>query len=388
MKCSKGCWIFCILVLLCFLAIPLHIGTFRIRIPPRMAEELFKNFTKKYNISYPNPKEFQKRFGIFRTTLEDILRLNMAHNSTVHFGITPYSDLTPAEFAALHLNKNMSHIVAARLKGIQENPPVNINSTMKINNIKYEFTNNNDYDRYPSFYKPKLLNKNINFTPLKVDWRKENALRPVRLQGKCGACYAFSVIEMIEAALSINKNLTKTLSVQQMIDCAENGNDGCGGGDSCLLLQWLVENQIKIRTEREYPRSEDGMNQTCHVLLDDSAFGLESYQIFDYTCSSFIGNEIALLEIIANYGPVVAAVNATPWQHILSGIIQHECDSSAVDVNHAVLIVGYDRSGPIPHYIIQNTWGDQFAENGFVRVAIGNNTCGIATQIALAQVEK
>lgn len=80
----------------------------------------------------------------------------------------------------------------------------------------------------------------------------------------------------------------------------------------------------------------------------------------------------------------MAAVNAAPWQHFVSGIVQHECDSSVEKVNHAVLIVGYDQSGPIPHYIVQNTWGD-WGEKGFVRVSIDNNTCGIATQISLAK---
>lgn len=107
-------------------------------------------------------------------------------------------------------------------------------------------------------------------------------LPPVKLQGKCGSCYAHSVIEMIEANLAIHKNLTKALSVQQMIDCSE-GNDGCDGGDVCILLDWLVKSQIKIHTERDYPRSEDGMNQTCHVFLNDSA--TEIYHIIDFTCN-------------------------------------------------------------------------------------------------------
>lgn len=101
---------------------------------------------------------------------------------------------------------------------------------------------------------------------------------------------------------------------------------------------------------------------------------------------SFINSEDILLEIIANYGPVVAAVNAAPWQHFVSGVISNECSSSEEEVNHAVLIVGFDRGGPTPHYIIQNTWGNQFGENGFIRLAIGNNTCGIATQISLAKL--
>lgn len=115
--------------------------------------------------------------------------------------------------------------------------------------------------------------------------RKENVLRPVRWQGDCGACYAYSVIEMIEAYLAIHKNLTKTLSVQQMIDCAENGNSGCEGGDSCLLLEWLAQNKIQIRTEQEYPRSKDGMNQTCYMLLDKATTDLDTAQIDDFTCN-------------------------------------------------------------------------------------------------------
>ena len=68
MKCSKGVWIFLLLIFLLFLAIPLHIGVLRIRIPPHLAEELFKNFTVKYNKSYSSPEEFQKRLGIFKVS--------------------------------------------------------------------------------------------------------------------------------------------------------------------------------------------------------------------------------------------------------------------------------------------------------------------------------
>lgn len=70
MKCTRGCWIFLSLVLLCFLAIPLHIGVLRIQIPQHLADELFKNFTAKYNKSYLNPQEFQKRLGIFKVSFE------------------------------------------------------------------------------------------------------------------------------------------------------------------------------------------------------------------------------------------------------------------------------------------------------------------------------
>lgn len=67
----------------------------------------------------------------------------------------------------------------------------------------------------------------------------------------------------------------------------------------------------------------------------------------------------------------------------MSGIIKDECAGGENDINHAVLIVGYDRTTDIPYYIVQNSWGEEFADNGFVKIAFGNNTCGIASQVSL-----
>lgn len=65
MKCSKGFWIFLLLVLLCFLAVPIHFGLKQYHVPSRLAEQLFRNFTRKFNKSYLQPEEFQKRLNIF-----------------------------------------------------------------------------------------------------------------------------------------------------------------------------------------------------------------------------------------------------------------------------------------------------------------------------------
>lgn len=90
---------------------------------------------------------------------------------------------------------------------------------------------------------------------------------------------------MIEANLAIHKNISVALSVQQMVDCARNGNNGCDGGDSCLLLEWLVENKIKIRTEGDYKPSESGMNETCKIPFPDKEAGLKVFQSNDFACN-------------------------------------------------------------------------------------------------------
>lgn len=93
-----------------------------------------------------------------------------------------------------------------------------------------------------------------------------------------------------------------------------------------------------------------------------------------------------MLQLLAYYGPVTVAVNAMLWQHYLGGIIQYHCDGSINNLNHAVIIVGYDRTGPVPYYIVQNSWGSEYGDNGYVKIEYGNNVCGIANQVAVVKV--
>lgn len=116
------------------------------------------------------------------------------------------------------------------------------------------------------------------------------------MQGACGMCWAYSTIEMMEANLAIHRNLSKTLSVQQMVDCAENGNEGCNGGDSCLLLQWLIENRVNIRTGAEYPISKTGQFEKCKIPAEDSAIGTEVYRPFEYACNRCAFHVIVILK--------------------------------------------------------------------------------------------
>lgn len=88
-----------------------------------------------------------------------------------------------------------------------------------------------------------------------------------------------------------------------------------------------------------------------------------------------------ILSILANHGPVITAINALSWQNYLEGVIQYHCSSSRKLLNHAVQIVGYDLTAEIPFYIVRNSWGEHFGENGYLYVSIGNNTCGIANEV-------
>lgn len=95
-----------------------------------------------------------------------------------------------------------------------------------------------------------------------------------------------------------------------------------------------------------------------------------------------VDHEDYLLEALAKVGPAAAAVNAILWQNYLGGVIQYNCDGSVELLNHAVQIVGYDLTAEIPHYIVRNSWGPQFGDNGYLYIAIGKNLCGIANEVS------
>lgn len=89
-----------------------------------------------------------------------------------------------------------------------------------------------------------------------------------------------------------------------------------------------------------------------------------------------MGAEEELLTTLALHGPVAVAVNALNWQTYLGGVIQFHCDGAPQSLNHAVQIVGYDRTADIPFYIVRNSWGKDFGDNGYLYIAIGKNVCG------------
>lgn len=91
---------------------------------------------------------------------------------------------------------------------------------------------------------------------------------------------------MIESNLAIQKSINETLSVQQIIDCARNGNIGCNGGDTCSLLEWLVRNKIQIQTDADYPISNEHQNQTCKAQNTLDANSTKKFvRVTDYTCN-------------------------------------------------------------------------------------------------------
>jgi len=73
-------------------------------------------------------------------------------------------------------------------------------------------------------------------------------------------------------------------------------------------------------------------------------------------------------------GPVGVSIDASDaLMHYVGGIF--DGTQCSITTNHAVTLVGY-LSGPNGYWIVRNSWGSTWGENGFIRLALGN-TCGV-----------
>ena len=185
-----------------------------------------------------------------------------------------------------------------------------------------------------------------------VDWTGK-AVSPIKNQGQCGSCWAFSATGVIESWAMMQEN-SWNLSEQQLVDCTRNyGNYGCNGGWPSSALQYVKAGGIT--GENDYPyTARDG---TCR--MNGGNFKIPGFQSAT-GCS-------ALQNAIQN-SPVSVTVDATNWSRYSSGIFSN-CGTS---INHAVLLVG-SMGG---NWKIKNSWGTGWGESGFIRLA-GGNTCGV-----------
>lgn len=342
---------------LCLFGIPIRIQ------PPGSAEkrQLFESYTKKFNKSYDvNSPEHELRFQRFQESLDTIKLLNTDRegngNDSALYGLTQFSDLSPEEFSHHHLQPGLHK----RLRKHHEH------------HVSAIYRNHKHYNH--------IHKRAIDNLPKKVDWRSKGAVTPVRNQKECGACWAFSTVETVETMNYLKTGVLQELSVQETIDCAGNGNLGCDGGDTCSLLIWLADNKIKIQTEKAYPLVLH--NQVCKLKQPTTGVQVAS----NFSCDYLVGDETTILSLLAYHGPVTVAVNALSWQYYLGGVIQFHCDGNPQNLNHAVQIVGYDLIAAVPHYIVRNSWGTLFGDKGYLYIAVGENLCGLATEVTTLDV--
>jgi len=246
-------------------------------------------------------------------------------------------DLAPEEFAKFYLNKNMNSFIKSERSAAKS-----------------------DFSKvWTSASAPQGPD------PTNWDWFTQGVCTPVYNQGQCGSCWAFSATETIESYFAIAGNALTQMSMEQIVDC-DTTDQGCNGGFPENAYQY-VQGAGGIETYADYPyTAEGGESGSCNFNSADVVATVSSYQS--------INGETGLYQQASTAGPVSVCVAADTWQTYTGGVIT-TCDTS---VDHCVQLTGYANYGSSSAYwIVRNSWGTDWGENGFIWVAIGQDLCDI-----------
>jgi len=214
--------------------------------------------------------------------------------------------------------------------------------------------------------------------PASVDWRGK-LVTPVKNQGECGSCWTFSAVVALEGQYAKLTETLLELSEQDLVDCVKDqtlpgSSDtccfGCEGGLMDYAFQHIKDNQNGVHaTESAYPYT--GTDSGACAFSRTKAFN-------DAKVTGFVdlNSEDEMQDALANVGPISVAVNANIfWQLYGGGVLNPVSCPPRLD--HGVAVVGYGTDGD-DYWIIKNSWGDTWGEEGFMRLVRGTNACGIA----------
>jgi C1A family cysteine protease len=302
---------------------------------------MFQSWLAKHGKAYNGIGENEKRFEIFK----DNLRFIDEHNSetrTYKVGLNRFADLTNEEYRAKFL-------------GTRTDPKRRV---MKSKNPS---------QRYAFKAGEKL--------PSSVDWRVKGAVSPIKDQGNCGSCWAFSTIAAVEGINQIVTGELISLSEQELVDCDTEYNGGCNGGLMDYAFEFIIKNG-GIDTEGDYPYK--GVDAKCDLVKENSKVvtidGYEDVPAF---------SENSLKKAVAHQ-PVSVAIEAggRALQFYVSGVFTGECGTA---LDHGVVAVGYGTENGVDYWLVRNSWGSNWGENGYIKmernvVETYTGKCGITME--------
>merc|ERR1712187_999681 len=250
------------------------------------------------------------------------------------------------------------------------------------------------YKKSDEGFNATILDSKVNLkdAPTSIDWRPKGAVSAVKDQGDCGSCWAFSAVEEIESQIFMTTGKLPKLSTQQIISC-DKKDDGCDGGNTETAYAY-VKKAGGIDTATDYPDKSHTTGRTGKCSWDKKEVNkVTGFTYATKPCNSGAckhQDEDALAAALVAKGPISVCVNAggSGWQNYKRGIYSKKCSGASSKMDHCVQLVGFDKSGPTPYWIIRNSWNTDWGINGYMHLKMGSNLCGVADDATIADVAK
>ncbi|CAL2040128.1 unnamed protein product [Caenorhabditis brenneri] len=307
---------------------------------PMTVVNLFIEFEREYQKEYMSPLDQAKARAVFQFNVENIIRLNQQYaNESLRFGINYYTDFSDLEFKEKVANLHVD--TATKVEGSQENS-----------------------------------SETLDDLPISFDWRDRNGtVGGVSNQGYCGCSWGFTVASVVQSAYSIKNSKFLIPSEQQLCDCAQGGNPGCGGGSVKEGFEYVKENGVVL--EANYQKNVEKQQQ-MYCAPQKNTIRVSNYKFIQPSTASQIQ------KTLLSSGPIAVGFKVSnSFRHYESGVFNlNDCDSTDNFIGwHSVTIVGYGSENGQDFWIAKNSWSPSFGEEGFFRIAKNTDLCQIESKM-------
>jgi hypothetical protein len=294
-------------------------------VPPTLERQnmfLFDKWREEHGFNYP-ACELERRMRVFSDNLGHVSRSNAENGNTFKLALN--------QFAADDI-KTLGFIGG----------PSNVNRSF------YQLDHGDDAD-----------------LPESVDWVSKGAVTPVKNQGACGSCWAFSTTGALEGAYFIKTGKLVSFSEQELVSC-DTVDQGCNGG-FMDQADMYIQQAGGLCEEGAYPYV--GRDAACTKLCMPVT-GSAPRQIID------VEHMQASLEHAVAKQPVAIAIEAdqVAFKFYKKGVLTGLCGTT---LDHGVLATGYGTtSDGIKFWRVKNSWGPAWGDNGYINIQRGKPVKG------------
>jgi C1A family cysteine protease len=336
-------------------------------------EQQFESWVKEFEREYNTEEEKEKRMKIWMENNEYIENHNSQEpKSSYEVGHNQFSDMTMDEYHQYNNLGDYAPNYEELIEPVDDEFVAEIKS--RVSDVVTAESRRLDHDLQTSL-------------KTSVNWVDEGVVTPVKNQGRCGSCWDFSAVGVIESASAIITGDLRSLSEQEILDC-DFFDGGCNGGWPNRAFKFMKKyKEDGLCTENSYQYKAKKHSDECQVRSDD-CFVANSTSVTDH---GMLPKSAFGLKLGLNLSPVSVALNASPraFRFYKKGIVDDNC--SGTRINHAVIGVGY--STDEGYWLIRNSWGNWWGDKGYIKLSMESDNpshigqCGVYRFVATAIVE-